>query len=450
MYKILNRADFWGCDKLKKSMDKYSNKYGFNGYELIKFTDNDESQLKDYFKGYHIRFFPSWMEFYKEDFTALYKELKDKKYFKSLCGGENSKDELINYLKKELEIAKKLEVEYVVFHACNIKITESLTYIFNYSDMEVLKNVVDILNEIFEGGNYSFKLLLENLWWPGLRLTNKEEIKYLLENINYKNMGFVLDTGHMINNNLEIKNSQEAVNYIKENLKNIGEYKKYILGMHLNYSLSGSYVKKVIEENRKKDLDIHDCMKTVYEHINYIDYHDPFENEEIIEIIRSLPIKYLVYEFIGMTEAELENKIERQDKILKKLLGGINMDKIIAIPTKDGLTVEKHFGHADKFAVYKIEAGKILEKSILNAPEKAHGVFAKFLKEKAVNVVITNHMSSKVFEDSKANGIEFILGAEGEIEILINEYLSGKLECKGMDHVHQYTDHSHCCSCTKK
>ena len=77
-----------------------------------------------------------------------------------------------------------LEVKYIVFHACNIKIIESLTYNFKYSDMEVLKNVVDILNEIFEGGNYNFKLLLENLWWSGLRLTNKEEIEYLLKNIN--------------------------------------------------------------------------------------------------------------------------------------------------------------------------------------------------------------------------------------------------------------------------
>ena len=258
MYKLLNMADFYSNEELEKEMKYFSKKYGFDGYELIKFTDKDESKLKDYFIGYHIRFFPSWMEFYLEDFASLYSELKDKKYFKSLCGGENSKDELVNYFKKELEIAKTLEVKYIVFHACNIKIIESLTYNFKYSDMEVLKNVVDILNEIFEGGNYNFKLLLENLWWSGLRLTNKEEIEYLLKNINYKNTGFILDTGHMINNNPEIKNSKEAVKYIKKNLENIGEYKKYILGMHLNYSLSGSYVKKTIEKNRKLNLDIHE------------------------------------------------------------------------------------------------------------------------------------------------------------------------------------------------
>lgn len=320
MYKLLNHCDFMNLNELKESMDKYIDKYGFDGFELTKFTDNDVKKLKKYFKGYHMRFFPSWMEFYKEDFNSLYKELKDKKYFKFLCGGEESKQELVAYLKNELRIAKELEVEYVVFHACNIKITESLTYMFNYSDMCVLENVVKLINEIFEGQDYKFKLLFENLWWPGLRLTNKEEIEYLLRNINYKDIGFILDTGHMINNNIEIKNSKEAVEYIRKNLENIGEYKNYILGMHLNYSLSGSYVKENIEKNRKKELDIHECIKNIYEHINCIDYHDPFEDEGIAEIIENLPIKYLVYELIGFTEEELENKIERQDKILKNFL----------------------------------------------------------------------------------------------------------------------------------
>ena len=46
-----------------------------------------------------MRFFPSWMELYLEDFTSLYDELKDEKYFKSLCGG-HSKKELIDTIRK--------------------------------------------------------------------------------------------------------------------------------------------------------------------------------------------------------------------------------------------------------------------------------------------------------------------------------------------------------------
>jgi len=281
---------------------------------LLCFMQRLTEPLKKYIKGYHMRFFPSWMELYLEDFNSLYDELKDEKYFKSLCGG-HSKKELIEYYKRELKIAKELEVEYVVFHACNVKVTEAMTYDFKYSDKEVLNVVISIINEIFEDGEYDFKLLFENLWWSGLRLTNKEEIEYLLNGVKYKNVGFILDTGHMINNNRDIKNSKEGIEYIKKNIENIGEYKNLIYGMHLNYSLSGEYVNRAIKENKEKNLSIEDIMNNVYQHVGSIDYHDPFEDKEILDVINSLPIEYLVFELIGDTREELEDKIQRQWKI---------------------------------------------------------------------------------------------------------------------------------------
>ena len=311
MYKLLNMADFCSNEELEKEMQYLSQKYGF---ELIKFFDGDNSVLKEYIKGYHMRFFPSWMELYLEDFTSLYGELKNDKYFKSLCGG-HSKKELIEYYKKELERAKELEVEYVVFHACNVKVTEAMTYDFKYSDRKVLTAVISIINDIFEDGEYNFTLLFENLWWSGLKLTNKEEIEYLLNGVKYKNVGFILDTGHMINNNRDIKNSKEGIEYIKKNLENIGEYKNLIYGMHLNYSLSGEYVNKAIKENKEKNLSIVEIMNNVYQHVGSIDYHDPFEDKEIIDVINLLPIEYLVFELIGNTREELEDKIQRQWKI---------------------------------------------------------------------------------------------------------------------------------------
>ena len=294
MYKLLNMADFCSNEELEKDMQYLSQKYGFDGFELIKFFDGDNSVLKEYIKGYHMRFFPSWMELYLEDFSSLYDELKDEKYFKSLCGG-HSKKELIEYYKRELKIAKELEVEYVVFHACNVKVTEAMTYDFKYSDKEVLNAVISIINEIFEDGEYNFKLLFENLWWSGLRLTNKEEVEYLLNGVKYKNVGFILDTGHMINNNRDIKNSKEGIEYIKKNIENIGEYKKLVYGMHLNYSLSGEYVNRAIKENKEKNLSIEEIMNNVYQHVGSIDYHDPFEDKEIIDVINLLPIEYLVF-----------------------------------------------------------------------------------------------------------------------------------------------------------
>ena len=452
MYKLLNRTDFLDAENLKEDMEYYMSKYNFDGIELIKFTDNDNSNVKEYVKGYHMRFFPSWLELYTGDIDSLYEELKDKKYFKSLCGGEESKEELLDYYRKELETAGKLQVEYLVLHACNSKVTECLTYKFKHSDQEVLDATISLINELFDNEKHKFKLLLENLWWPGLKLTSREEAEYLFSRINYKNIGFMLDTGHMINNNRELKNSKEAVEYIKKNIENLGEYKNYIYGMHLNYSLSGAYVKKCIEENADLKMDIEEIMGKIYFHVNNIDYHDPFEDEGIVEIIESLPIKYLVYEFIARNGAELEDKIERQERALKKLTDADKkytkeeqMKKVVAFPTRDGVTIEKHFGHSDKFVIYTIEDGAVKEKVTVDAPQRAHGASAAFLKEKGADVVVTGHIGSTVFDAVKNNGAEFFLGAEGSIEEAVKAYIAGTLTCKGKEFVHEYKEHTHCC-----
>lgn len=315
MYKLLNRSDFSTNDELEKSWEKYSKKYGIDYFELIKYSDIDNTSLKDKIKGYHLRFFPTWLDLYFYSKEELLLRLGEEKNIRSLCGGI-TKDEMLEYYKKELERAKELEVEYVVLHACNIDIFEGMTYNFRFSDMEILEKVVKFVNEIFDNEKYNFTLLLENLWWPGLKLTSYLEVDYLIKNIKYKNTGFMLDTGHMLNTNLELKNSDEGVDYILENLENLKEYKNYIYGVHLNLSLSGEYVKRSIELNKERRLNLKEVLNEIYFHVEKIDYHFPFDNMRIKEVLKELPLKYLVYEFIARDEISVERAIEKQEKIL--------------------------------------------------------------------------------------------------------------------------------------
>lgn len=315
MYKLLNRSDFSTNDELEKSWEKYSKKYGIDYFELIKYSDIDNSSLKKKIKGYHLRFFPTWLDLYFYSKEELLLRLGEEKNIRSLCGGM-TKDEMLEYYKKELERAKELEVEYVVLHACNIDIFEGMTYNFRFSDMEILEKVVEFVNEIFDNEKYNFTLLLENLWWPGLKLTSYLEADYLIKNIKYKNTGFMLDTGHMLNTNLELKNSDEGVDYILENLENLKEYKNYIYGVHLNLSLSGEYVKRSIELNKERRLNLKEVLNEIYFHVEKIDYHFSFDNMRIKEVLKELPLKYLVYEFIARDEISVERAVEKQEKIL--------------------------------------------------------------------------------------------------------------------------------------
>ena len=315
MKKLLNISDFPNDDENLRMMEKYQKKYNFDGFEIIKFDlEKDSSKLKDKIIGYHMRFFPMWLDIYLGKYNMIKEKFSDKMDRFYWCGGD-TKEDVITYYKKDLQCAKELGVEYVVFHACYVDDDGSLTYQFPYTDKEVLEGVVSLINDIFKDEDFQFTLLLENLWWAGLKLNSKSEMKLLLNKIEYKNIGFILDTSHMLNTNFNLKNLDEGIDYIIENIDKMEELKKYIYGVHLSWSLSGDYVSKMIEKHRKSQEEREKAKKKIYEYVGQIDYHYPFEDNRIMKVLNKLSLKWLVYEFLYYNDEELEEKVIKQEKI---------------------------------------------------------------------------------------------------------------------------------------
>ncbi|NLK62597.1 MAG: P-loop NTPase [Fusobacteria bacterium] len=99
----------------------------------------------------------------------------------------------------------------------------------------------------------------------------------------------------------------------------------------------------------------------------------------------------------------------------------------IAFPTNDRVTVEDHFGHCKEFAIFDVKNGNILEKNFITAPPHEPGLLPVFLGEKNVNVIITGGMGQKAIDLFKERDVDVILGASGDIESNLNEYLKGEL-----------------------
>ena len=315
MKKLLNISDFPNDDENLRMMEKYQKKYNFDGFEIIKFDlEKDSSKLKDKIIGYHMRFFPMWLDIYLGKYNMIKEKFSDKMDRFYWCGGD-TKEDVITYYKKDLQRAKELGVEYVVFHACYVDDDGSLTYQFPYTDKEVLEGVVSLINDIFKDEDFQFTLLLENLWWAGLKLNSKSEMKFLLNKIEYKNIGFILDTSHMLNTNFNLKNLDEGIDYIIKNIDKMEELKKHIYGVHLSWSLSGDYVSKMIEKHRKSQEEREKAKKKIYEYVGQIDYHYPFEDNRIMKVLNKLSLKWLVYEFLYYNDEELEEKVIKQEKI---------------------------------------------------------------------------------------------------------------------------------------
>ncbi len=123
-----------------------------------------------------------------------------------------------------------------------------------------------------------------------------------------------------------------------------------------------------------------------------------------------------------------ENKMNIEDKTVK----------VVAFPTSDRATIDGHFGHTKEFAIYKVKELDVIEVNYLTPPPHEPGVLPRFLGENGIDVIITGGMGQMAVNLFNQQQIDVILGANGRIDVNLNEYLGGFLTSKGSscDHKH--------------
>lgn len=321
MLKIINLSTY------KFDMDRYEN----NSENINKFLKNhkvdaiellaplgyrEELISKDIIKGVHLKHYPMWLDFWNGNKEGLLEDFNSVEDVINFYGG-NSKKDIIDHYKEEIKVAESLNAEYAVFHVSHVKLNHCYSYDFTYTDKNVIDSTIELVNEIFKDLDTNITILFENLWWPGLRMVDCELVKYFIENIEYENKGFMLDTGHLLNTNLNINTEEEGIDFLIDTVTNLGELKKYIKGIHLSKSISSKYVKEQISKfsNTSKKIDVFN--EEVYFHVAKIDEHKPFTNKKIKDLVDVINPKYLVYEFITTSLEELSKYINIQDDTLE-------------------------------------------------------------------------------------------------------------------------------------
>lgn len=309
MYRIINLVNY--DSELERFKDKedliqFYSKYGINGIELQKVQDLQEKYLhQDMIIGIHLPFFSTWVDFYKGDMDKVLKEYGSMEVVEQIYGG-TEKSAIIKVYREQLEYAHRIGAKYVVFHICDVSIEESFTGRFMHSDEEVIDVSCKLINELLNGKDYQFDFLMENLWWPGLNFKNPSMTKRLLDGVNYKKKGIMLDTGHLMHTNEDLKTLEEALEYIKAVVNELGPLKEYIKGMHLHQSLTGERAKSMRDSKTELKQDYWERMCQVYEYIFQLDEHKPFVCEGIKEFIEEMNPQYLTYEFITRNREEHE------------------------------------------------------------------------------------------------------------------------------------------------
>lgn len=324
MLKLLNFADYSpiieGNQHGPEQLFTFLQRHRLDGVELIqhnRFMPWDPKRIPaEQIKGLHMQFWPTWLDFWNGNNDEVLRQFSTKEAYIQYYGG-GTRDALVEYYRKEIEIARKIGVKYIVFHVSHVEVEHCFSYQFSYSDEEVVDAFIQMINEVLRGGDAEFDLLLENQWWPGLTLLDRQIAHRLLQGIRYPRTGFVLDIGHMMNTNHQLKSEEEAVDYILKTLHRLEDMALFIKGIHLNSSLSGEYVKKVIREERPLEArEFFDRYNEACWHIAEIDRHKPFLHKSIQQIIRHVKPSYLVYEFRADSLQDLEHYIKLQNDVL--------------------------------------------------------------------------------------------------------------------------------------
>lgn len=104
----------------------------------------------------------------------------------------------------------------------------------------------------------------------------------------------------------------------------------------------------------------------------------------------------------------------------------------VAVTYEQG-EVFQHFGKTEEFKVYEVEDGKVVSSEIISSNGAGHDALVGVLGEAGVDVLICGGIGSGAQEALLGADIEFIAGAEGDTDAVVEAYLNGALENAGVN-----------------
>ena len=308
-------AEYGGWNGLRAELERL----GCGGVEAIWAGEDIPPDFPpDLLGGYHLTFFPDWLDFYREDRPALLAKYGSMETVSRFYGGAGA-EVLLDLYRADLARAAALRARYVVFHVSDVSIEEGYTYRWRHSPEEVIDTAAEVVNALFKGMGDGPDLLLENLWWPGLTMTDPALTGRLLDRVDYPKKGLMLDTGHLMNANRDLTTQKEGVDYIHRMLDAHGSLCRYIRGLHFHQSLSGAYVRDhtgAVPSGLPRDSV--EQYGVNYRHIQKIDRHQPWTVPEAASIVERLQPDYLTHELAADSPAARREATLRQ----RRELGG--------------------------------------------------------------------------------------------------------------------------------
>ncbi|MCL2607274.1 MAG: hypothetical protein FWD92_01780 [Methanomassiliicoccaceae archaeon] len=286
---------------------------GAGGIELLTGYFDPDPMFSDIAKGVHLPYATDWYSAWTGDGGYVPTDDESIRY---RSYGKNKK-EIIGTLTDAVCRASSLLPEYGVVHASNVRMNEIMHFCYRDSDASIILALTEMLNSVsaaFPSREPPFKIMLENLWWPGLTMTDDSGFTMLEAGLEFDNWGLCLDVGHLMN---RLGNCREETESIEDVLRTVKGYPKEMIErievVHLHMSLSADYIDKCVKDPKElKAADSREMMSEAYEHICRVDQHRPFTDASCVKIIDLLKPSYITHEISAPTPSERISGFRKQ------------------------------------------------------------------------------------------------------------------------------------------
>ena len=119
---------------------------GCDGIEgIVDPVDVDASFPPELLSGYHLVFYPDWLDFYRGDEGALLRKFGSREMIERVYSGTKPED-LMDQFKKDLAFGLSLGTPYTVFHVSDVSLEEGYTYRWLHTNREVLDAAAEFIN----------------------------------------------------------------------------------------------------------------------------------------------------------------------------------------------------------------------------------------------------------------------------------------------------------------
>ena len=305
--------------KDRADMNSFIKECKCDGAEVIRGgDDNTGIYCSENVVGVHLYFYPSWLDFWNMNIDGLKKHFGSREIWENYYRATN-REEFLKPYQDDMDYAEAMGAEYAVFHINDVSNEEVLTYEWEHTNREVIVAAAEIINELTRGRNYHFKLLLENLFTPGMTLLNPNETELMLNLVNYENKGIVMDTGHLMCAPQNITEEEQGIDFVLQTVKNHGELAKYIKALHLHQSTTGNFVADLKTRNIIPEKDFYALWAQSYNIILNIYHHRPFTSPRVQEILEQVEPEFVCHEISAKNRADKLEKVLVQMKALGRI-----------------------------------------------------------------------------------------------------------------------------------